>query len=242
MNLLSYTLQIANIIFQLLLVFLLLKNLTRRYVIILLYSLAYLFTTLLGEILLRRAGSGGIAYRSFYWPAEVGFDLLLFLTVIALIYHALEESPVRRSAGPLLAGVIAVTLILPFAVLRSKVFGTRWFEGTSQILNFGAAILNLGLWTALLVQKKRDPRLLGVSLGVGVTVTGAAISYGLLQLFAPARHFVNLFAALTHTAGVVLWCRAFAPRLRAKPDLTNLSPSSSYTSPRSVSPDVSGAG
>jgi hypothetical protein len=188
---------------------LLAAHFARRYVIILIYSLAYLGATLAGEFFLRRDGPQSPIYRLFYWRAEVGLDLLLFLTVIILIYQGLEDSPLRARAGPLLSAIVGIAVILPFVVLKHRVFSARWFDGASQMLNFGAAILNLALWTALLVRKKRDPRLLGVSLGVGVTVTGAAISYGLLQLFRSGHEYVNLFAALTHTAGVLLWCRAF---------------------------------
>jgi hypothetical protein len=211
MNLLSTGLQFANIVLQCILVVLLIANFARRYVILLAYSVTYLSATLVGEYLLRRDGAQGAAYRVFYWRTEVALDLLLFLTVIILIYQALEDPRVRSRAGPLLAGIIAIALILPFIVLKSHVFSDRWFDGASQMLNFGAAMLNLSLWTALLLRKRRDQRLVGVSLGVGVAVTGAALAYGLLQLFASGHDFINLLAAATHTAGVLLWCRAFWP-------------------------------
>ena len=44
--------------------------------------------------------------------------------------------------------------------------------------------MNLGLWTALIGTKKRDPLLLTVSAGLGVAVTGAAIAFGLQAVHA----------------------------------------------------------
>jgi hypothetical protein len=209
---LSNSLQIASIVLQCALVVLLLVSFARRYSILLIYSLAYLFATVMGEFILRRDGVQSAAYRTFYWRGEVGLDLLLFLTVIILIHQALEGSAARSRARVVLAGIVALALILPFLVLHSQTFSNRWFDGASQILNFSAAILNLGLWSALLLTKKRDPRLIGVSLGVGVTVTGAAIGYGLLQLIASGHNFINLFSPIAHLTGLILWCRAFAPR------------------------------
>jgi len=210
-NLVSTSLQLAHIVLQCVLVVLLLRNFARRYSTFLVYSVAYLFTTLMGEFILRRQGWQSAAYRTLYWRGEVGLDLLLFLTVLVLIQQALEDSPARKSVGPTLGLVVVLALILPFVLLKSH-FSTRWFDGASQMLNFGA--LNLGLWSVLLLRKKRDPRLLGVSLGVGVTVTGAAIGYGLLQRLSSGREFINLFAAAAHTTGVALWCRAFIRPLK----------------------------
>jgi hypothetical protein len=83
------------------------------------------------------------------------------------------------------------------------------------MLNFGAAIMNLALWSALLVSRKRDPQLLKVSIGVGVAVAGQAIGFG-IRRFIPdqstVREFPDLFMALTHVLSVFIWCAAFRTR------------------------------
>ena len=74
--------------------------------------------------------------------------------------------------------------------------------------------MNLALWTALIASKKRDPQLLTVSAGLGVLVTGAAISFG-LRHFIPAggfRWIPDLFLMLTHLGGVLIWVAAFRRR------------------------------
>ena len=88
-----------------------------------------------------------------------------------------------------------------------------WFNSTSELLNFGAAIMNLGLWGALLANRKRDPQFVAVSIGLGVVVTGAALSYGLLHLLPAQRGgtIPDIFLMLTQLAGWSIWCRAFWP-------------------------------
>ena len=110
---------------------------------------------------------------------------------------------------------MVVALVLPFLVfpMGSAVWpkGT-WFNSTSELLNFGAAIMNLVLWGALLADRKRDPQLAVVSVGLGVVVTGAAISYGLRHFVPLGAIFVpNLFLMLTQLTGWIIWCRAFWP-------------------------------
>ena len=81
--------------------------------------------------------------------------------------------------------------------------------------------MNLGLWGALLANRKRDPQLVVVSIGLGVVVTGAAISYGLRHLDSGrgeihTEHVPDADAA----AGWTIWCRAFwpAPARQLAPD------------------------
>jgi hypothetical protein len=105
-------------------------------------------------------------------------------------------------------------------LFSARRFSTAWFDGTSQLLNFGGAIMNLGLWTALIGIKKRDPLLLTVSAGLGVAVTGAAIAFGLRRFTPPdstAQQLADLFKTVTYLASVAIWCWAFRPRARKSP-------------------------
>lgn len=220
------SLQLADVTLQVVFIVFLLRGFLRKYFILFLYCLTQLSATLAGEILLRRDGWQSGAYRNFYWSAEVALDLLLFLTVILLTYRALEGSPLRPKMGNVLSGVVVAAVLLPFAVFRDDVFGDHWFNKTSQMLTFGGAILNLALWTALLTSKKRDPRMLTVSIGLGVYVTGAAISYGIRQLFRDGEQLpVDLFASAMHVLGMFIWCWAFRPAAQKS------APASALTSP-----------
>ena len=108
-----------------------------------------------------------------------------------------------------------MAVFLPFLLFHPKFTpwpNGVWFNSTSQMLNFGGAIMNLALWTALIASKRRDPQLLTVSAGLGIVVTGAAISFGLVHLTPLRIHWLpNVFLMLTHIAGLMIWYWAFRP-------------------------------
>jgi hypothetical protein len=212
-------------ILLLLALFVLVFRFFRKYPILLFYCGVQLLTSLAEAVVLRQYGSGSALYAKFFWTDEVVTDLLLFFMIIEATYRAMENNPARRTTARMLATITAIVLLLPFVVFQSHIFrasgapNSVWFENTSQLFNFGGAILNLGLWTALLSSRRRDPQLLMVSAGLGVAVTGAAISYGLRRLFDPdpvASSIANLLYVLTRAASAFIWCWAFRPAPRAE--------------------------
>ena len=156
-----------------------------------------------------------ILYARLYWSNDVMVDVLRFVLVIVLTYRAVDAGAKRVQVGRLLALVMTVVFVLPFLVFpmgNNAWPKGAWFNSTSELLNFGAAIMNLILWGALLSNRRRDNQLAAVSVGLGIVVTGAAFSYGV-------RHFLpvdstaipNLFLMLSQLAGWTIWCRAFWP-------------------------------
>jgi hypothetical protein len=215
----SLFLEAVSIAIQAVLIVFLLRGSFRRYPLLLLYCVLQLAATVSEEYVFRVHGQTNF-FRRLYWTDEVTLDLVLFFMVITLIYRAVEGSPVRIAMGRLLGAVVAIVLVVPFVLFSARRFSTAWFNGTSQLLNFGAAIMNLGLWTALIGTKKRDPLLLTVSAGLGVAVTGAAIAYGLRRFTPPTstpQQLANLFKTLTYLASVAIWCWAFRPAAKKNP-------------------------
>jgi hypothetical protein len=153
---------------------------------------------------------------------EAIIDLLLFLMVIVMTYQALGNNPLRarigRHIGRWLAALVAGAVLLPFVLFQGPIFSARWFNPTSQMLTFGGAIVNLALWTALLGNRKRNPLLLAVSAGLGIAVTGAAITFGLHHFRwaanGTARILVDLIKSLAHvaraSAGSLAYCEVAA--------------------------------
>ncbi len=219
LSLVSSVLEAVSIAIQAVLIVFLLRGSFRRYPLLLVYCVLQLAATISEEYVFRVHGQTNF-FRRLYWTDEITLDLLLFLMVITLIYRAVEGSPVRIAMGRLLGAVVAIVLVVPFVLFSARRFSTAWFDGTSQMLNFGAAIMNLGLWTALIGTKKRDPLLLTVSAGLGVAVTGAAIAYGLRRFTPPTstpQQLANLFKTLTYLASVAIWCWAFRPAAKKSP-------------------------
>jgi hypothetical protein len=163
-------------------------------------------------------------YARAYWTNNVVVDLLRFLLVIVLTYQATVDAPNRRLIGRLLAGVVVVVTLLPFLLFHPTFLpwpSPAFFNSTTELLSFGAAIMNLVLWAALIASNRRDPQLLKVSAGLGLVVTGEAISAGLRHFIPPGafRSVPNLFLMLTQLGGWTIWCWTFwpAPKLRRAP-------------------------
>ena len=165
-------------------------------------------------------------YARLYWTNDVIVDLLRFLLVIGLMYRA-TSGPKRASVARILSGIVVIALALPFLLFPMFPNGPKpwiegsWFNSTSELLNFGAAIMNLVLWGVLIADRKRDPQLAIVSVGLGVVVTGAAISYGFkVYIVSSAAVFLpNMFLVLTRLVGWGIWCRAFWPAHSRQPAL-----------------------
>lgn len=225
MTFFSYVFPSVTILLQLTLIVLLAKGPLRRYPVLALYSVTYIAIIVLEGLALSAAGVDSALYRNLYWTSDLVLDFLLFLMVITLTYRVVAGNPLLRQFARMLFVVAAAAIVLPF-ILFHPLFQFGWFRHTSQLLSFGAALMNLLLWTAIIGTRDRDPQLLSVSAGVGVAVTGIAITYGLLQFTSTSfRWLPDLFKSLTQVGSMVIWCWAFRPsasepsaRIEAVPD------------------------
>jgi hypothetical protein len=212
---------ILAVLLELILLFLLLRGPFRKYPLFLLYIVGQFMASTAVEIAYYLVGFKSGTYRTVYWRAEVTEDMLLFLVVIGCIYEALRGSPLRPKAAKVLGLVVLVTLALPFTMLHhmnhhSRQYGfftSQWFNLASQIWNFGAAIMNLVLWTALLSNRRRDPQLVTLSIGVGLATASAAVAWGARQWLAESHRWpVDIFRTVAYLASILLWCWAFRPK------------------------------
>jgi hypothetical protein len=198
---------------ELYLVFLLLRGAFRKYPIFFVYILGELIGDSLEAFTFYHFGHDSRNYRTFYWANEVTNALLLFLVVIVFTYEALRDNPLRPKAGRILATIAVLTLASPFVLFHSHVFSYKWFNTTDQMLNFGGAIMNLVLWGALLANRRRDPQLLTISMGVGIVATSAAMMWGARLWVADTNRWpFDTFAVLMHIAALLLWCWVFRPK------------------------------
>jgi len=155
-----------------------------------------------------------------YWIDEILLDSLLFLLVTTLIYRTLAGKPGRAMVGRVLGGIIVLTAGLPFVLYHDRgVFTTAWFNPTAQLITFGAAIMSLVLWGALIANRGRERQLLMVIAGLGLAVTGAAVGFGLRTFTKQGglpRDLANLFKDATYVTSMLIWCWAFRPSVRKK--------------------------
>ncbi|HTD44376.1 MAG TPA: hypothetical protein VK687_09360, partial [Bryobacteraceae bacterium] len=192
----------------------LLRGPFKRYPLLLLYCVFQISAVILSGWAFFFAGAGSALYRNLYWTADVLVDLLLFLMVMTMTREVMKENPLWRVVGRMLLIIVVAAVVLPF-VLFHPFFTQAWYRHTSQLLSFAGALMNLFLWTGIIGKRDRDPQLLPVCAGLGVAVTGVAITYGLLQFTsANLRWLPDLFKSLTQVGSMVIWCWAFWPSTR----------------------------
>jgi 4-amino-4-deoxy-L-arabinose transferase-like glycosyltransferase len=211
---LQYIAWAAGIGLDLLVISALLRGSYRQYRLVLAYTAALLLATVV-EIAAATAPRA-VPLDVFYWIDEGVLDVLVFCVVIGFIYQAGEDSrrrPVKRRwliAGAAL--IVAVSL-----ALRS---GPGHFNHrmtlVSRDLNICAVVLDLILWSVLVTSRQPDRRLLLLSGGLGIQLTGAIMGESLRQLSRRAVLPGTLLEVLTGFLGLYIWWRAFrntpAPR------------------------------
>ncbi len=213
-DLISYFVGIAGTILQLVALVLLLRGPASRYFPLVLFLFTSTAVTVAQGWVLRTRGGADPMYFNVYWGGEIVLDGLLFFLVISLTVRALEGNPLKPKVVRFLTIVLAVIVILPFILFDSEVFGRRWNQSVGQLLNFGAAVMNLGLWSALVMSRQRDRQLLTVSAGLGVAVAGAALTLGVRQFTQQGdllREISDSVHRITQMASPLIWCYAFRP-------------------------------
>ncbi len=216
----SSAVSVAGTLLEFLCVVFLLRGSFRTYPTLLLSCLTMLFGTVAVGVSLRLSGFDTPIYRHVYWAVDVVDYFARFLVVVSLIYQVTEGTVLRGALKRLLPMIAIAAIVLPFA-LYHPYFTGRWFRHTSQLLNLSAAFMNLLLWTAILGRKgHRDRQLLLVSIGIGISVTGVAIAYGILQFLGSAqiRWLPDMFKGFAEVGGVAIWCWAFWPKAERSRD------------------------
>ena len=121
---------------------------------------------------------------SFYWFDEQVLMVLLFLVVVTLIWHATADLRSRKLVRLILiAGPIVFASVSFLIHYNPNAPGPgEWMTPWTRDLNFGSAILDLGLWTLLIASRKKDRRLLMLSGALGIQFTGEAIGGAIRNL------------------------------------------------------------
>lgn len=212
-------------VFKLLLLVYLFRGPFRKYLVFTIYILTAIILDPIELFVYYHSGWTSTIYFQLYWTDRMIQDLLLFLVLMSFTFQALRESPLRRKAPKLLGIIAAVALLLPFALIQnhhSKQYGalsSKWFNHASQIWNFGAALLNLVLWTVLVSNRRRDPKLVTLSIGLGILTSSAAIAWGARQWLTQAhRAPVDHFMTIAEIAALMLWCWVFRPKAERRPN------------------------
>ena len=141
-------------------------------------------------------------------------DLLALVMIVQLTSRALEGNALRAPLMRLLMTVVGIALLVPFVLFESAAFHQRWNQSVAQLLNFGAAVMTMALWTAIVASKNKDRQLMKVSAGLGLMVAGAALTLGVRQFTHQGdilRTIADYAYRLMQVAVPAIWCWAFRP-------------------------------
>jgi len=153
------------------------------------------------------------AFAKLYWWNERIIQVLIFLLVISLVYRATAHLQPRRT---LLLFVIAGTLA--FAGITFLIHfdpGVRvgkWMIPWTRDMNFFAAILDLGLWGALITARVKDYKLLLISGALGIQFTGVAIGQAVRHMWPTSPVLATLtgdLITLAYIGCLYIWWQAF---------------------------------
>jgi hypothetical protein len=176
----------------------------RQYPFVFAYSLALLASTVV-EIGLQAAPKA--LQETYYWTDEIVLDLLVFCVVIAFIDEAAQHSrqmPIERHWLILVAGLIFAG---SFAIHRSSHFN-RQMTLISRDLNICAVVLDLILWSLLVSARRPNRRLMLLSGGLGLQLTGAIMGEQLRHLSHSLRVEGTLLEVISGFLGLYIWWRA----------------------------------
>jgi len=209
MQVLQYCAWGVGLWLNLLVISALLRGAYRQYPFAFAYSVALLLSTV-AEI--AASAFQPEVRRLYYWTDEIILDILVFCVVIAFIDHAAAEANrstvQRRWLVTAAALIFAASFIIrwdPLATLN------RNMTLISRDLNICAVILDLILWSLLLASRRPDRRLLLLSGGLGIQLTGAIIGGSLRGLSRSGWIPGTLLEVITGLLGLYIWWQAIRP-------------------------------
>ena len=143
----------------------------REYPFVFAYALALLASTLV-EIGVRAASPR--VQADYYWIDEVILDVLVFCVVIAFIDEAARYSKQKMIERHWLILAAALFCAVSYAIHRSSHYNNNHqMTLVSRDLNICAVILDLILWSLLVTARRPNRRLMLLSGGLGLQLTGA---------------------------------------------------------------------
>jgi hypothetical protein len=225
---------LAGVPLEILLVAALLRGAYRRFPFLFAYASANLVTTLvdipanLNSVLHPHDPQILKHFAIVYWINEGILQALNLAVVISLIDQAATHVRSRRlvRVGLILGALLFAGISFASHYRPAMRFFGYWMTPWTRDLNFGSAILDLGLWIMLISSRHGDRRLLLISGALGMQFTGEAIGEA-LQSLSMARRVRSLSLAgsiITMLAGLAclyVWWWAFRPSPVTQPPPQN---------------------
>ena len=184
----------------------------RKYRVLFANVLVLLFTGIIDTAVYNfEIGLWAGSTRMVFWINDSIRQVLLFILVLSLVYQAMASGRKRVAVQRfLIFGSLALAALSYFAVSDPRI--SVRMSAVIRNMSFLAAVLNLALWAALIRSKQRDPRILMISGGLGLQITGEAMGHSLRNLWQISRLYVtagNAILILAHLLCLLVWWQAF---------------------------------
>jgi len=204
---LQYSAWVVGLWLNLLVISALVRGSYRSYPFVFAYALT-LFASTVVEIALRSAAR--TVQDDYYWIDEVILDVLVFCVVIAFIDAAARHSRQKVIERHWLVLAAALICAVSFAIHRGSHLNSQ-MTLVSRDLNICAVILDLILWSLLLAARPPNRRLMLLSGGLGLQLTGAIMGEQLRQSSHSLFLTGTLLEVTTGFLGLYIWWRALRP-------------------------------
>jgi hypothetical protein len=190
----------------------------RQYPFVFAYLVTLLVSTVV-EIGLQAAPQS--VQDGYYWIDEVILDVLVFCVVIAFIDEAARHSKQKLIERHWLVLAAALICAVSFAIHHGLPMN-RQMTLISRDLNICAVILDLILWSLLLTARRPNRRLMLLSGGLGLQLTGAIMGEQLRNLSHSLHSLLltgQLLEVTTALLALYIWWRALrtAPAPKTAP-------------------------
>jgi hypothetical protein len=203
---------VAGSVLQVLILHALLKGPYRKYPFLLANVLVVLITTIIDTALYNfKSGTWAGTALMVFWIDDSIRQILLFVLVLSLVYQAMATGRKRAAVQRLLVFGSLILAVGSYFSLSDPRISVR-MSAVIRNMSFCAAVLNLGLWAALIRTKQRDPRILMISGGLGLQITGEAMGHSLRNLWQISRVYVtvgNNILIAAHLLCLLIWWQAF---------------------------------
>lgn len=178
----QYTLWIAGLCLQVMVLGVLIRGAFRKFPFLFAFCICLFLTTV---IEISAATDVGLlnykAWQEYFYYNEMLRQTGILAVVVSLIVKATPAGPKRQPfARMVVAGSVLFWSISLYACYAPRL--GHWMNAFDRNLSFGSAILNLLLWTRLMVFRNQDRQILLISSGLGLQMAGQAIGMSLISM------------------------------------------------------------
>lgn len=204
----QYTLWIAGLGLQVLVLSALVRGAFRKFPLLFAFCIALFLTTV---VEISAATDVGLlnykSWQEYFYFNEILRQTGILAVVVSLILMATPSGPKRQPFARMVVAAAVLFWSISLYACHSPRLG-HWMNAFDRNLSFGSAVLNLLLWTRLMVFRKRDRQVLLISSGLGLQMAGQAIGMSLISMSPALWSIGSTIAVFSSFLCSYVWWRA----------------------------------